>query len=106
MQAVGGFPEAAGGDLLLGQRLAQRGLRARHLPDYLVSCAHALPAPGSLRAAGASQHSVQAVRGLQSTCMTRRPGGRLGPDGMRYLGFLALPWCAQEACASGQGALC
>ncbi|KAK9845425.1 hypothetical protein WJX81_006137 [Elliptochloris bilobata] len=36
--AVGGFPEALGGDLLLGQRLAQRGLHARHLPEYLVSC--------------------------------------------------------------------
>lgn len=39
-QEVGGFLDALAGDALLGQRLAQRGLRARHVPEYLVTCAY------------------------------------------------------------------
>lgn len=38
LQAAGGFPDAPAGAALLGQRLAQAGWRARHLPEALLTC--------------------------------------------------------------------
>lgn len=109
-QAVGGFPEAAGGDLLLGQGLAQRGLRARHLPDYLVSCAHALPAPCSLRNGRTRRHSAQAVRGLRISCMTPVQAGAWGLTGCDASAFCpaqertgGLPRCAGRCAEAGRG---